>query len=101
MRLRFSALGEPRLYVYGDGTVWRFDRKAMQAVVAGADWTRAGRLLRGPRLNYRTGHWTGLPVDLYQGAGSSHLGGARSGVHVVHYDENVRAACRMILGGGR
>ena len=101
-RLAFAGvLRGPRLYVYGDGTVWRYDEAAMRSVLAGVPWARAGRVLRGARMNYHTGRWTGLPVDLYQGTGSSRLGSARNGVHVIHYDDGVEEACRMLLGGAR
>jgi len=75
------------VYVYGEGAFWKFQRPQLRLIEQGEPWYEAGRILRTPAFNYRTGRWSNLPDGVDQSGPYGRPYAWKNHVEVVGMDE--------------
>ena len=75
------------IFVYGYSTIWKFQSPQLRLVERGVWWAEAGRRLRTPSYDHRTGLWKSLPEGLTQSAPFESPYAWKNGIAVVDMDD--------------
>ncbi len=74
-----------RVYIYGEGSIWRVRRSDVAKLQAGEYFNTVCRLTAAA-LDYKTGKWSNLPKGIYQPGEGSDLESCANCVRIEHYD---------------
>ena len=75
-----------RIYVWGDGAIWRISKKALKQVAQGAYACDVGRMMSAEQ-NIKTGQWRNLPKGIDQDQ-DGQLWVSENGVELFAYDDH-------------
>jgi len=75
-----------RVYVWGDGAIWRISKKALKQVAQGAYACDVGRMMSAKK-NWRTSRWSNLPNGIAQNE-DGNLWVTENGVELYAYDDH-------------
>ena len=75
-----------RIYVWGDGAIWRISKKALKQVAQGAYACDVGRMMSAEQ-NIKTGQWRNLPKGIDQDQDGK-LWVSANGVELFSYDDH-------------